>query len=344
MAAITILHGQAQEVLAEFSNASVDTMVTDPPAGISFMGKDWDHDHGGRAGWCAAFTAVFSECLRTLKPGAYALVWALPRTSHWTATALEDAGFEIRDVLTHHFGTGFPKSLNVGKMLDEWKGWGTALKPATEHWILCRKPLAGTVAANVAEHRAGALNVDGCRVEGGLKRDPRSADGTRSQRVQNEGWDRPWKQGEQRLEDWDAAQGRWPPNLLLTHAADCGDECADGCPVREMDAQSGEGHSGQGGGASRFFPRFRYQAKPSQRERNAGLPEGEKNKHPTVKSVELMRWLCRLVTPPGGVVLDPFMGSGSTGVACAAEGFRFIGIEGEAEYVQLAEQRIAAGG
>lgn len=459
-----LLHGEARETLAEFPDASVDAVVTDPPAGISFMGKVWDHDHGGRDGWIEAFAVTFSECFRVLKPGAHALVWALPRTSHWTATALEDAGFEIRDVVTHHFGTGFPKSLDVSKAIDkaagvkrkvvgtkvgqpgyslkhqdtggyvtsekrnqlegaltgrggdgsldnaegecaitapatddakQWKGWGTALKPATEHWILARKPLIGTVAANVQEHGTGALNVDGCRVEGVV---PQTVHGVSS------------RQGEVYGKFRDAPElsivnpaGRWPPNLLLTHAVDCGEDCAEECPVREMDQQSGftkdgvavQRHGGGqklfggiapgaskgagkradqsykgSGGASRFFPRFRYQAKASRKERNAGLegmPERRKaqlqgalgdrelddvsarylsqpmaNVHPTVKPIDLMRWLCRLVAPPGGVVLDPFMGSGSTGVACAAEGLRFVGIEREEEYVQLAAHRVSA--
>lgn len=437
-----LLHGTACRVLRRLPDASVDAMVTDPPAGISFMGKEWDRDHGGRDGWVVAFAATFSECLRVLKPGAHALVWALPRTSHWTATALEDAGFEIRDVVTHHFGTGFPKSLNVSKAIDkaagakrkvigtkksgiavpgegrrhtvgggklvdvdvtevatdaakQWEGWGTALKPATEHWILARKPLAGTVAANVLEHGTGALNVDGCRVESAenCARNPSAAQGFV---YAQDDYTVAMKRGGR---GHDA--GRWPPNLLLGHAACCEDDddtCGPCCPVAELDRQSGitkdgvavqrygggqklfggiapgvskgagkradQGYKGSGG-ASRFFPCFRYQVKASRKERNAGL-EGmpvviggglqstvsgdtrtghvtrQQNNHPTVKSVELMRWLCRLVTPPDGVVLDPFMGSGSTGVACVAEDFRFIGIEREEEYLQIATRRISA--
>ena len=395
----TLHQGDALDVLRTLPDASVDALVTDPPAGIAFMGKTWDHDHGGRVGWVAAFAAIFVECLRVLKPGAHGVVWALPRTSHWTATALEDAGFEIRDVITHHFGSGFPKSKNLA---GEWQGWGTALKPATEHWLLVRKPLDGTVAANVLAHGTGALNVDGCRVAladgevvlAGLA-DPANRRGIVGTAWQASG-DAHKNQAAQResLERTNAL-GRWPTNLVLTHALDCTETtCEPGCPVRELDAQSGDrqsgdrqsgdyramGYRGNGtkpmpaiegdtGGASRFFPRFRYEAKPSREERNLGcraLPKkpinwssgdanpgsfqspntdrSAQNAHPTVKPVALMRWLSRLVTPPGGLLLDPFMGSGTTGIAAREEGFDFIGIERDEGYFAIAQARIAAAG
>ena len=492
----TIHEGDALEVLRALPDASVDSMVTDPPAGIEFMGKEWDTfrrrtanpsgkqteewDESGGAGgtrpfarratprftgksgtrnlgareeFISSMAAIFTEALRVLKPGSHALVWALPRTSHWTA-----AGFEIRDVVTHHFGSGFPKSLNVSKAIDKmarrdyvlaavalgveipsnslhdwtkaehspsdtwwekfkavlsdddwqrierevvgnkasgttagmqnlgpsgirggdydvtipatpaartWDGWGTALKPASEHWILCRVPLIGTVAANVLEHGTGGLNIDGCRVgtqSPGPGSTPRSSvDGRRGSMA-----------GPMDRVEYTGEKGRWPANLILSHAEGC--ECAgkaatdyrcvDGCPVAELDRQSGEsvspkvtrakvtgtdfgrinddgwqpsgcliqGH-GDSGGASRFF----YCAKPSTAERNMGDVE---NTHPTVKAVALMAYLCRLTTPPGGTVIDLFMGSGSTGIAALREGFSFIGIEKDPEYVELAERRI----
>ncbi len=305
----------------------------------------------GRGEFIVTMIAIFSEALRVLRPGAHALVWAIPRTSHWTATALEDAGFEIRDVIHHLFGTGYPKSRNVD-------GRGTTLKPAAEHWILARKPLAGTVTANVQAHATGTLNIDECRIGG--------------------------------------VGGRWPANVVLSHSEGCGPDvpvsaetistarwvCAPGCAVAELDTQSGTLKSGSmaagvyagrkgtvysrdagrplaadiigsTGGASRFF----YCAKPSPAEREAGCedlpvqPDGEagagrRNHHPTVKSVGdddkpgLMRWLVRLVTPTGGVVLDPFMGSGSTGMAAVLEGFKFVGIERDPAYKQIADARI----
>lgn len=362
-----ILHGSALTELRGLSEASIDSLVTDPPAGIAFMGKTWDQDHGGRERWVEAFAAVFAECLRVLKPGAHGLVWALPRTSHWTATALEDAGFEIRDVVTHHFGSGFPKSLDVSKAIDKqagiwrgratgtksangsmsgpnyersakwtgytaaaaWDGWGTALKPASEHWILVRKPLRGNVAANVLEHGTGALNIDGCRIPTG------------------ESWDgggptKPRETGIGFASSSSHDLGRWPANLVLSHGEECAESCAPGCPVAELDEQSGELTSGanpsrrgsdkfrgaygdfkgqrecdaargeDSGTASRFF----YVAKPATGERNVGLegvtpqprdtgrqrdlPGGNnprnrgaaprENFHPTVKPVELMRY------------------------------------------------------
>ena len=332
-----IAEGDSLEVLRTLRPECIDALVTDPPAGISFMNKTWDHDHGGRAGWIAALTPIFVECLRVLKPGAHGLVWAIPRTSHWTASALEDAGFEIRDVITHLNSQGFPKSLNVGE------GRGTALKPASEHWILVRKPLTGTVAENIQAHGTGALNVDGCRIEGAPRTTHKDGNHQGS--------------APQPMDFSENATGRWPANLVLSCCGE--DPHVEGCPVAELDAQSGELSSGSraagvrkgrgfgstslgdggpaitgsSGGASRFF----YTAKPSKRER------GEGNNHPTVKPVALMRYLCRLITPPGGLVLDPFAGSGTTGIAALAEGFSFLGIEREAAYADIARSRLTAG-
>ena len=154
-----LIYGDCQHKLKDFADDSFDALITDPPAGISFMAKHWDKDKGGRVHWIAWMQSVMQDCLRVLKPGAHGLVWALPRTSHWTATALENARFEIRDSMVHIFGSGFPKSLNLRE------GKGTALKPAHENWILVRKPLGEkTVARNVLEHGTGALNIDASRI------------------------------------------------------------------------------------------------------------------------------------------------------------------------------------
>jgi len=379
----TLIQGDCLERLRELSECSVDSLLTDPPAGISFMRKDWDHDRGGRKHWIAWMTEVMAECLRVMKPGAHGLVWALPRTSHWTATALEDAGFEIRDVVTHLFGQGFPKSLNVEKAGAgaEWSGWGTALKPASEHWILIRKPCSErTVAANVLRWGTGAINIDGSRIKGSpiavrertkskLKSPSMSGicTGSRSTGV---------------LSD----VGRFPANLTLDeYAARMLDEQSgtsratrtkgtDGrsdSNGRTMNAGLGEHNElnsySDSGVASRFF----YCAKISASERNAGFEgsrdirsmssarpgspdltgkfpdhdgrEKTENYHPTVKPQKLMRYYAKLITPPGGIVLDPFMGSGSTGIAALAEGFRFIGIEKMPEYFRISEVRINAG-
>jgi len=247
----------------------------------------------------------------------------------------------------------------------QWAGWGTALKPAHEPIVVARKPLDVTVAANVLAHGTGAINVDATRVGYASESDRAKVAASVESMKQRDGtMANSWKNSSDLSGANDASTiGRWPPNILLSHAPDCGDECAEGCAVAEMDEQSGTlksgckiggsygriagiHHGGQRtdgvacyadtGGASRFFPVFRYQAKASRADR------GEGNTHPTVKPIELMQWLVRLVTPPGGLVLDPFAGSGSTGIAALREGFRFAGVELLPEHYEIALARIAA--
>ena len=433
----TLHLGDCLDVLKTLPADSVDAIVTDPPAGIGFMGKDWDHHKGGRKQWIAWMTEIARECLRVLKPGGHALVWAIPRTSHWTATAWEKAGFEIRDRIAHVFGSGFPKSADVSKMIDklhgaereaqgwytrpdgqprnvenwqpvanadrntyspadqiackrvtapapatdqakQWHGWGTALKPAMEDWWLCRKPLDGTVAANVLKHGVGGINVDACRV------------GTDF--IETRLASRQYGNGQAfgcggvgtSIKSDVVHTGRFPANLIH----DGSDEVVALFPqttsgflpagtIRNCEnhvyglgmASAGKpaclrDFGGDTGSAARFF----YCAKADKSDRDEGchdLPEvlsmryGEKaqgplpqqtpskpvaqrNHHPTVKPTDLMRYLCRLITPPGGILLDPFMGSGSTGKAAMLEGFRFIGIEREPDYLAIAQARIKA--
>lgn len=362
---VKLIHGDCLDVLKGMPDNSVDSIVTDPPYGLSFMGKKWDYDVPEQAIW--------EECLRVLKPGGHLLAFAGTRTQHRMAVRIEDAGFEIRDMIAWVYSTGFPKSMDVSKAIDKaagavrevvgsyevtrdmsggswaelhgkpngakmhnitapateaarkWQGWGTALKPALEPITVARKPFKGTVAANVLEWGTGAINIDGCRVgtEGGTTRSGQS-------HYAESGWSTGHKVVELNA-------GRWPANLIH----DGSDE-----PTELL------------GAAARFF----YCAKASKRDRDDGLDcfdakyaprdNGFSNKisgsklpraniHPTVKPTDLMAYLCRLVTPPGGVVLDPFMGSGSTGKAAVREGFRFIGIEMDSEYLAIAEARIA---
>jgi len=320
--------------------------------------------------WCRQWSA---ECLRVLKPGGHLLAFGGTRTWHRLACAIEDTGFEIRDSIHWIHGQGFPKSLNVAKALGkagrdalparDWDGWGTALKPAHEPIIMARKPLASTVSANVTAYGTGALNIDRCRVEGTktVPASPRRApQGPAYGNLGNDPGDG---------SGWNPATGRWPPNLLLTHSPACEENgpCALSCPAAELDRQSGARTSGanparrnpdvvrdaygefsgqrkctphrgaDSGGASRFFPVFRYQPKASRAERPR-LEDG--TAHPTVKPVDLMRWLVRLVTPPGATVLDPFAGTGTTLHASQLEGIHAIGIERDPTYAELCARRL----
>lgn len=318
------------------------------------------------AAWCETWAR---EAVRVLKPGGHLLAFGGTRTYHRLTCGIEDAGFEIRDsiawngaplptVLQWVYGSGFPKSLDVSKAIDkkrddrddipatdaarQWQGWGTALKPGWEPCVVARKPLAGTVAENVQAHGTGALNIDGCRIAtadafgGGSK----GASGFAAGYNGGDGW----QPGNDK--------GRWPANVGLDEAAAEMLDAQSGvtAPKAERTGRSGGGNGAlnmgrggdgigrwpadPGGGASRFF----YTAKASQADRSTN---GANNTHPTVKPTDLMRWLVRLVTPPGGVVLDPFAGSGSTLVAARAEGVRCIGIEREDEYARIIAARLS---
>ena len=363
MTPYTLHHGDCLEVLRTLPDASVDAIVTDPPYGLSFMGKRWDYD--------VPAAEVWVECLRVLKPGGPLLAFAGTRTQHRMAVRIEDAGFDIRDLIAWVYGSGFPKSHNLD---GAWQGWGTALKPALEPITVARKPIDGTVADNVLAHGTGALNVDGCRVES----EKPTGWGGGGSALYDGGLSR--EGGEARLQH----SGRWPANLIHdgseevvglfpeTESGRLEPHHNQGPKMRNVYAGGLEPHcsrsfGGDSGSAARFF----YCAKASKADRDAGcegLPQtvqqsvahGDKahgtlpytnepremnprprtNHHPTVKPTDLMRYLCRLVTPPGGVILDPFTGSGSTGRGAILEGFRFIGIEREADYLTIARARI----
>lgn len=312
-------------MLASLDAESVDAIVTDPPYGIDFQGAAWD----GRAireaaarlngkrlaaaesyqAWTRAWA---SAALGALKPGAHLLAFGAPRTAHRLACGIEEAGFELRDCLIWLYGTGMPKSRKLPG------GRAASLKPAWEPIVLARKPLAGTIERNLHLHRTGALNTGACRVD-----------------------------------------GRFPANVALAHAPGCGTgRCEETCPVRIIDAASGR--SRVPSGAPRQASRLFYCPKASRRERDAGCeqlppraldlfpnakharrPPPATNPHPTVKPLALMRWLVRLGVPEGGSVLDPFGGSGSTGCAAVLEGRRFLGIELDPAYAEIARARIA---
>jgi len=371
--------GDCLETMRRMPDASVDSVVCDPPYGLSFMGKKWDVDVPGVETW--------AEALRVLKPGGYLLAFAGTRTYHRMAVAIEDAGFEIRDQIGWVYGSGFPKSHN-----GDWGG--TALKPAWEPIVLARKPLIGTVEANWQEHGTGGLNIDGCRVGDDVRPVMVRTGTTVAAKSMSGVSTGATSSGEV------TTLGRWPANLIhdgsdevLAAFPQAPGQLADvstNSDARKTQNVYGSMRRGRGdepsadsanegavgfkmrpgarrldeGSAARFF----YCAKASKADRNGGL-EGftarnepahrrtnlsetadnpylrgvteRLNTHPTVKPTDLMRYLCRLVTPRGGLILDPFAGSGSTGKAAVKEGFRFIGCELSKDYADLAERRIA---
>jgi DNA modification methylase len=447
-----LLLGDCLEVMRTLPDCSVDAVVTDPPYGLAFMGKRWDYD--------VPSVEIWAECLRVLKPGGHLLAFAGTRTQHRMAVRIEDAGFEIRDLIAWVYGSGFPKSLDVSKAIDkcngetgrllkftewmrttgltarqidkitetnmgghyltaasqpaiptpalwallrphcgdvpewvdqlvqrieaerevigtkkaipgvafattgpselaitapatpeaqQWQGWGTALKPALEPITVARKPLVGTVAANVLAHGTGGINVDGCRVGWAGEVDKASGRPASYSKAHNGIDGQAFKIADRSHRDPIAEQstlGRWPANLIHDGSDEVVGLFPQATAAKVGNRGAGKGatgcygvyggdpgfrcHDDNGGSAARFF----YTAKASRDDRSDG------NTHPTVKPTDLMRYLCRLVTPPGGVVLDPFMGSGSTGKAAMLEGFEFIGIEREVQYHAIAERRI----
>ena len=404
MISVQVLHGDCRSELELLPDNSVDSIVTDPPYELGFMGKSWD------ASGIAYDQRVWVQCLRVLKPGGHMLAFSGSRTYHRMACAIEDAGFQIRDQIMWVYGSGFPKSLNISKAIDkqagaerengklkwkggtqlgvinddswkpkdvyesqpstdaakEWDGWGTALKPAHEPIVMARKPLDGTVANNVLTHGVGGINIDGCRVGRADGDDSSAGNRTATFGTQDtlSGGDGSggWSQNE---------EGRFPANFIHDGSDEVLELFPDSKAGKPRDDRGTGGiwsesmgvpcgpQYGDKGSAARFF----YCAKANKKDRNEGLdgffekrPDErtvtgmgtfeekgvakQANHHPTVKPTDLMRYLCRLVTPPNGTVLDPFTGSGSTGKAAVLEGFNFIGIEQSAEYVEIAKARI----
>jgi site-specific DNA-methyltransferase (adenine-specific) len=412
---VQLINNDCIEAMKAMPDNSVDSIVTDPPYELGFMGKSWD------ASGIAFNIEVWQQALRVLKPGGHLIAFSGSRTYHRMAVAIEDAGFQIRDQIMWVYGSGFPKSHNISKGIDkaagaernrdlkwvaiasgsgnygggakggemamvaddvaitpaakQWNGWGTALKPAHEPMVLARKPLEGTIANNVLTHGVGGLNIDGTRVVADEVKEEKSIRNAYENSYGGYGGGIARHNGSGTSHN----AGRFPANFIH----DGSDEVVGLFP----DTKSGnikkgtyshprkgnvtygdykenpEGeHTGDSGSAARFF----YCAKASKRDRNEGLddfsavrvhdgreagnPRGSNprnrsndlklNHHPTVKPTSLMQYLVRLVTPPNGIVLDPFMGSGSTGKACVYESFDFIGIDQSAEYVEIAQARI----
>ena len=324
-------------------DASIDAIVTDPPYGLGFMGKAWDALPPGRP-WA-------EEALRLLKPGGHLVAFGGTRTYHRLACAIEDAGFELRDSVGWVYYSGFPKSLDVSKAIDAaageatpeaaaWAGWGTALKPAYEPAVLARRPLEGTVAANVLAHGTGALHIDACRIAPGDRAwvgPDDGADALEAKHTSTQGLARGFTAsvvyggggGKPAADPHAHPLGRWPANLYYTPKAPRRERerGTDGLPTR-TGAEATERAPGSDGLANPRTGAGRTAANVA-------------NHHPTVKPVRLMRWLVRLVAPPDAILLDPFLGSGTTGIAAALEGVGFLGAEAEAEYVAIARARIA---
>jgi site-specific DNA-methyltransferase (adenine-specific) len=423
-----LINADCIEAMKAMPDNSVDSIVTDPPYELGFMGKSWD------ASGIAFNVEVWQEALRVIKPGGHLIAFSGSRTYHRMAVAIEDAGFQIRDQIMWVYGSGFPKSLNIAKSIEnkittgsaaknsfhklegertgegrigmydtveeqgfrkvnpdqlgafnldpttpeakQWQGWGTALKPAHEPMVLARKPLEGTVANNVLTFGVGGLNIDGTRVGSGSG----ETKTVQYPDIRGNNYNNASGSVEYTVTD----QGRFPANFIhdgsdevvalfpdtkgkvgMTQQASTRGLYEGGTSFGDTKISDGIADSGS---AARFF----YCAKASKRDRNEGL-EGfavkqsvgggggigdylddvnsasgkfgsEKapaaNNHPTVKPTSLMQYLVKLVTPPNGIVLDPFMGSGSTGKACTYEGFDFIGIEQSSEYVAIAQARI----
>lgn len=462
-----IITGNCLDKLKELEDNSIDAIVTDPPYELGFMGKKWDNSG------IAYNVELWKECLRVLKHGGHLLSFGGTRTYHRMTCAIEDAGFEIRDCVFWCYGSGFPKSLNIGKAYhklkgnerevinqeqkaqptfhssnvggtiqridnikitkgtSEWEGWGTALKPAVEPICMARKPLKEkTIVENVIKWGVGGINIDESRVGFVSQEDEfESKNKNQHSKYPNSIMRNPASNGiyhEDKREPVDyTAQGRFPANLIWTHHPDCkcvgvkevssnahypemnvtgygknfggkteyvaeGErpksemveswECVEGCPSKEFDkagftktkandnykwnninCENANTFIGRGvytprndeGTPARFFKSFSYEqedldyapfyycAKASKSERNEGLGE-LKCIHPTVKPIKLMEYLIKMVTPKGGIVLDPFMGSGTTGCACVKNNYKFIGIEMTEEYIPIAEARIKA--
>ena len=389
----TLWAGDSAEVLKQYPDNHFDSVVTDPPYGIEFLGKDWDNNTGA--------IEVWKQCLRVLKPGGYMLAFSSARTYHRLATNLEDIGFQIKDQLMWLYGSGFPKSQDVGKKINkvnnkpnnEWFGWGTNLKPAHEPIVMVKKPINQAIFKNVLEYGTGAINIDASRLpseEWTNHANKKNANGGEITGKWVE-----WTP-EQELTSAEAVdyenkallntEGRFPSNVIISE--EVGNDLDEKIGVKKYGNKKGgykydktynvEGfinnnkpdapsNYGDGGGPSKYF----YCPKVNRKERNIGFDldkiptwnpsggynnetgedmrkqltkdrQGIANNHPTVKPTELMKYLVTLITPPNGKVLDPFNGSGSTGMAVKEFGGEYVGIDLDENYIDISNKRINA--
>jgi site-specific DNA-methyltransferase (adenine-specific) len=345
-----ILQGDNRETLKTIADNSIDAIVTDPPYGIDFLGKAWDANTGA--------LETYQECLRVLKPGGHILAFSAARTYHHLAITLEQAGFEIRDQIMWIYSSGFPKSQDIGKQLDkkeinnQWNGWGTSLKPAHEPIALARKPIKLSIAKNCQQWGTGALNIDAARV-------PYCSEELKEKQEWNAKYpyvngrtnthSNQWKRTEKGdiiLGETVSEQGRFPSNVL----GDIPDyQKYFYCPkVNRKERHIGMEDPGPQTARARDADGnvLNYAEKKQGASANVLVEQfqlnNKGNNHPTVKPIELMKYLIKLITPPGGVVLDPFNGSGSTGCAAVELGHEYIGCELDPAYVDISLKRIAA--
>lgn len=341
-----IINGNSEEVLKSFPDNHFDAVVCDPPYLIDFLGKDWDHNKND-------LTPIFKECLRVLKPGAYLLAFSATRTYHRMATMIDNAGFDIKDMICWIYSSGFPKGQDTGKAIQkaldidsdlkksvkithpiaqQWIGWNTNLKPASEPIVMARKPTKLAVAQNVLKYGVGAINIDGSRVPYSCEAD-RVADDPRSFAKGN-------GNGVEQL--------RYNKNVKVKDYAykNTGKGMGNNY-FKKQDVIITEEETWKASDLGRYpsniigeipdYQKYYYCPKPSKKERSSC-----DNNHPTVKPIELMAYLCKLITPKDGHILDPFCGSGTTGIGAIKNNFKFTGVELDERYANVAKQRIKA--
>jgi site-specific DNA-methyltransferase (adenine-specific) len=333
-----VINGNNIEVLKTYPDNHFDSIVTDPPYGIDFLGKDWDANTGA--------LETYQECLRVLKPGGHILAFSAARTYHHLAITIEQAGFEIREHIMWIYSSGFPKSHDVGKKLDkknivnDFLGWGNALKPAHEPICMARKPMTNSIINNVQQWGTGAINIDACRIDWEPGEQEKDQAWREKYYAKNTGGptfseDNIYEQRTKKADVVDAPIGRFPANVIgeiegyqkFFYCPKVGrKERHIGFDTTDIPNTTGNMWDTDGSG-------IQY---------NAQKVQTKGNTHPTVKPVELMKYLVKLVTPKGGTVLDPFNGSGSTGMACVELNFNYVGIDLDNNYVDISMKRIEA--